>query len=108
MKYLFIVLVLAACAHKETSTAARKKLDSKWEGAVGEATKSELIEDFGTPEWCRKDDAGEESCRFYRRKGTQWIGEKKTDRKHYSAYDEILADFDSTGKLKSFKANAQR
>ncbi len=101
-------IFLAGCAHKESSADARKRLDSKWEEQLGQATKSELIEDFGSPEWCRKDDAGEESCRFYRRKNTQWVGEKKTDRKAYSAYDEVLADFDSTGRLKTFKANAQR
>lgn len=111
MKRPIIILVLvgmSGCAHKETSSEARSQLDSRWESQLGSATKSELIEDFGTPEWCRKDDSGEESCRFFRPKGTKWIGAHKMDRSYYSAFDEILADFDSVGKLKAFKANAQR
>ena len=111
MKLLLVsaaVFLLAGCVHKETSADARKALDSKWEEQLGQATKSELIEAFGSPEWCRKDDSGEESCRFFRRKGTVWIGEKKTEKKYYSTFDEILADFDGTGKLKSFKASSQR
>lgn len=102
------ILFMFGCAHRESSKEARAKLDAQWESQIGAATKSELIEGFGTPEWCRKDDSGEESCRFYRRKGTQWVGAKKLDKTYYSAYDEILVDFDGQGKLKNFKANAQR
>ena len=102
------VILASGCAHKSTSAEARDRIESKWEDRVGKATKIDLIEDFGTPEWCRRDDAGEESCRFYRRKGMKWIGESKHERSYYSTYDEILVDFDGSGKLKSFKANAQR
>lgn len=109
MKYVFIVMVvIAGCAHKETSSQIRARLDSRWESQLGSATKSELIEDFGIPDWCRKEESGEESCRFFKRKGTQWVGEKKTEKRYYSTYDEILADFDNQGKLKNFKTNAQR
>ncbi|MBI1861500.1 MAG: hypothetical protein HYR96_11340 [Deltaproteobacteria bacterium] len=105
---IWSLLFLAGCAHHSTSEQAREKLDSRWEDEIGKATKSELIEDFGNPEWCRSDDLGVESCRFYRSKGRKWLGEKKMEKSHYSTFDEILVDFDSSGKLKTFKANAQR
>lgn len=107
---LALAAVVAGCASKQTasSTDVKKELETKWEKRVGSATKSDFVEDFGDPEWCRpSEDTGTETCRFYKKKGTKWMGEK-TDRKHYEAFDEIVADFDSKGVLRSFKANAQR
>jgi hypothetical protein len=38
---------------------------------------------------------------------TKWTGEK-TDKTYREAFDEVFAEFDGTGVLKSFKVNAQR
>jgi hypothetical protein len=104
---LFATLALVSCSHHETTADAKKKLDKKYEDLVGTATKNDLVQEFGTPEWCRMQDSGWENCRFYRKKGTQWMG-PKTDRTHYDSYDQIMAEFDGNGVLKSFKASAQR
>lgn len=106
---LLLLSLLCSCAHHETSRDASKALQFKWESELGKATKAELVEDFGTPDWCRSvESAGTESCHFYRRKGTHWVGEKKVEKHPYVTFDEIFADFDSSGLLKSFKAQAQR
>ena len=116
MKKALAFLALAAafapmttgCASKETTADAKKKLDVAYEQRVGSATKEDMIEDFGNPEWCRPDEnTGDETCRFYRKKGTKWMGDKK-DRKHIDQYDDVVAQFDTKGVLRSFKAKAQR
>jgi hypothetical protein len=110
VRWVFTAIILGAisCAHKETSSDAKKKLDTQWEKQIGVATKAQLIEDFGRPEWCRKNETGEETCRFYRKKGTRWVGEEKLDKKNYESFDEVLADFGYDGKLKNLKTSAQR
>jgi hypothetical protein len=107
--FLILAIALSSCAHKETTSAdAKKALVGRYEERIGKATKEDLIEDFGNPEWCRpQEETGNETCRFYRKKDTKWMGGKK-DRVHYEAYDQIFADFDSSGVLKTFKASAQR
>ncbi len=109
---LFILLALGlavGCASKKaTSGEARVELEEKWSPKVGSATKSELVEVFGNAEWCRADAIGEETCRFYKKKGTQWMGDDKRDKKSYETFDEVVATFDTKGVLKNYKANAQR
>ena len=114
MKILLMTLVvcflfLSGCAGKKASSEeARKELESKWNPQVGKATKTEFVEQFGDAEWCKPDEnSGEEVCRFYLKKGTKWIGDKK-DRKHFEQGDDIVANFDGSGILKSLKAKAQR
>ncbi len=74
---------------------------------MGTATKGQFIQEFGDAQWCSPKDNGEETCRFYKKTATKWIGEPK-DREHYEAYDEVIADFDSKGVLKAIKTKAQR
>lgn len=109
-KFFFLAAALAfvACSHQETTTGeARAKLDETYENRIGKATKADLVQDFGTPEWCRPQDTGEEICRFYRKEGTKWMG-PTTDRTHYDVYDQIVATFDPGGVLRTFKATSQR
>lgn len=106
---LVIPILVIGCASKKTSEEARAALEEKWTPKVGTATKTDFVEYFGRPEWCRGEEGGGgETCRFYRKKGTVWIGDNKKDKKNYEAFDEVVADFDPTGKLKNYKANAQR
>ena len=111
MKLFLVVLtglILTGCASKQTSSAdARQDLENKWSKRVGSATKSDFIEQFGTAEWCRPQPTGDETCRFYKKLATKWMGESKRDKKSYEAFEEVVADFDSNGTLKTFKANAQ-
>jgi len=101
--------LVAGCSHsKMTSGEAQEQLQEKWSAKVGSATKSDLMEQFGNAEWCRADAIGEETCRFYKKKGTVWLGDDKRDKKSYESYDEVVAVFDAKGILKSYKANAQR
>lgn len=113
IKSLTVVMAavfLASCASKPiTSREAREKLEQDFSSKVGSATKTDLIESFGNPEWCKVETTGTESCRFYRKKGTKWIGEKQQkDKKPVEMGDQIIADFDKDGILRSFKASAQR
>jgi len=106
--FALLVLAMAGCGSSPTrSTDVREDLDGEWKDRVGKATKSDLIEKFGNAEWCRPQESGSETCRFYRKVGTKWTGEK-LDRKHYEQFDEVVADFGSDGKLRAYKANAQR
>ena len=113
MKLILIVaaalLVTAGCSHKETTSAqAQKALEEKYTPQIGTATKTELVQEFGNPEWCKpNEETGEETCRFYNKKGVQWMGDKM-DRKHYEKFDQVVANFDSKGILRSFKADALR
>lgn len=105
---VMICMVVAGCASKEeTSADATKKLDANFSPKVGEATKNDLVEHFGNPEWCRPEDNGEETCRFHRKMATKWIGEKR-EKKSYDTFDELMALFDVSGKLKDLKVKAQR
>jgi hypothetical protein len=108
--YFFpLLLLLAGCSHKSdiSSSAARQELDDRYKNRIGSATKSDFTQAFGNAEWCRQQPGGEETCRFYLKKGTNWMGDLK-DRKEYEAFDEVIADFDPNGILRSYKANAQR
>lgn len=107
---LLIAFCFASCSSKKdvTTAEAKKQLDENYSAKIGTATKQELISDFGNPEWCKQEDSGTETCRFYRKKGTKWIGEEGRDKKNISRYDQVIADFDTNGILKSFKASALR
>lgn len=112
MKKIIAVLVFlsfAACAGKKvvTASSAKKDLEDRYNPKIGSATKADFVEYFGTAEWCRPQDNGEEACRFYKKIETKWTGDP-TDRKHYDTYDQVMANFDSNGTLKSFKADAVR
>lgn len=104
---VFLLVAVIGCSSKESSSNAREKIDNKWGDRIGKATKSDLVEDFGNAEWCRPSDSGTETCRFYRKKGTKWMGEVK-DRKSFEQFDEVMAEFDQNGVLRSYKSNAQR
>lgn len=112
MKYILYSLVavaVAACASKTISQTpdARKDLEERYAQKVGVATKHDLTQEFGAPAWCRNNPSGEETCRFYKKIGTKWMGDKK-DRTNYEQFDEVVAEFDSNGVMRSFKSNAQR
>ncbi len=111
---LILVSVLAlsflnACGSKKaTSEEALTKLDQKFADRVGKARKAELVEYFGTADWCRANESTDgETCRFFKKTGTSWVGDKR-DRKSYSAYDEVMAEFDKSGILQKLETNAQR
>ncbi len=113
MKVTLSILALAlfaSCASKPTTTTsqARQALEDKWSKRLGSATKADFVQDFGNAEWCRPQVSGEETCRFYKKLATKWMGDDIRDKKSYEAFDEVVADFDTQGALKGFKANAQR
>jgi len=114
-KFSLVVAALAVmglgCASQETgSSQAREKLEKSFEPQIGKATKSDLIEQFGPPQWCRQQESGNETCRFARKVGTKILGDKKdkTDRKRVEQYDNVLTDFDGNGRLRSFEVDTQR
>lgn len=109
---LAVGLFVAACASSERggsqdSSTAKRDLEEKYNNKVGTATKTDFVQEFGPANWCRQQSTGEETCRFYKKLQTKWMGEK-TDRTHRETYDEVIADFDTNGVLKSFKVAAQR
>jgi len=102
------LFLIAGCAHQqESSQEAESKLNETFGEKIGVAKKSELVEHFGTAQWCRPNDFGGETCRFYRKKGTQWVGEKR-QKTSYLQYDEGIAVFDQDGILKRFTGGSQR
>ena len=106
---LLFLITLAACSGKKmiTSAEAREKLENRWSGKVGVATKSDFVEEFGVPDWCKPETTGEETCRFYKKVATLWTGEKREKVAH-AAFDEVMANFDAKGVLKSYTTKAQR
>jgi hypothetical protein len=108
-----LLLVLAGCSHKQTgdgltSSEAREKLEKKYKKLVGEATKTDFTEEFGSANWCRVKEPSGETCRFYKKMGTRWIGEEGRDKKNLEMFDEVVAEFDGKGTLRSYEVNAQR
>lgn len=105
-----LALLLTGCASApETSKKAQEKLEQNFTDKIGSATKTDLVEYFGNAEWCKVEESGGETCRFYRKKGTKWIGEKDIkDKKALETGDQIIAEFDRDGILRGFKASAQR
>ncbi len=103
-------LLMSSCSSTpETSQQAKEKLEQNYSKKIGSSTKTDLIETFGNPEWCKMEESGSETCRFYRKKGTRWIGDKKQiDKKPIETGDQVIAEFDKEGILRSFKASAQR
>lgn len=114
MKQLFLSLfglvALIGCTNPgKTTSDAQKSLIDTYTPKIGTATKNELMEHFGNPEWCKLEDNGTETCRFYRKSGTKWIGEKtQKDKKSLEQFEQLIADFDGNGILKGFKASAQK
>lgn len=106
---ILLSLVAVSCATKKDvdTSDARKELEDRYMRRVGTATKSDFIQEFGAPNWCRPQNTGEETCRFYKKLGTKWMGDA-SNRSHYDQFDEMEVDLDTDGKLKGFKANAQR
>ena len=104
-----LLTLLAACSSEKVtdSGSARRDIEERYNNRVGVATKQDFVQEFGPANWCRQQPTGDESCRFYKKITTKWMGEK-TDRVHRETFDEVIAEFDSNGVLKSFKANAQR
>jgi hypothetical protein len=110
---LVCLLILAACSSNQvgdglTSSEARTKLQEKYKDKVGNYNKTDFIEEFGSANWCRPKEPGGETCRFYKKIGTKWIGEEGRDKKNLEMFDEIVAEFDGKGMLRSYEANAQR
>jgi len=104
------LLLVTACSHKPvltTSSDAQKDLQAKYTNQIGTATKEDFIQEFGPANWCR-DESGEQTCRFYKKIKTEWMGQPPTDRVHRETFDEVVATFDTNGNLKTFKATAQR
>ena len=105
-----LVFAVGCSSHKvkgENTADAIQSLEKKYSDRVGKAQKPELVEEFGRAQWCNESPGGAETCRFYKSLGRQWKGDKE-NRTSYDAYDEITADFDTQGYLRSFKAKAQR
>jgi allantoicase len=110
----FVALGMAAlvgCASNETkSSQARERLENRFAAKIGRATKADFIEEFGPPQWCRPKETGDETCRFARKVGTKWVGDKndKTDRRRVEQYDNVVVEFDGYGKLRAFEVDTQR
>lgn len=107
---LMIGFLLAGCAHKEpaeSTSNAKRALEERWKDRLGSATKSDFTSEFGNAEWCKPNSGGEETCRFYKKIKTKWIGEAP-DKRSIELFDEIIADFGTDGTLRQFKANALR
>ena len=103
------LLLVMSCSHQQTAAQARQNIESQYHSKIGTATKQDIMEEFGNPEWCKLDDSGAETCRFILKKGVKWInGTDKTDKTELMQFDQITAQFDSDGILRGFKANAQR
>jgi hypothetical protein len=100
-------LVAACTSTPAKSGDARLSIEQRYNNRIGSATKEDFVQDFGAPNWCRGQSTGGETCRFYKKTGVVWTG-SETDRQHHDTYDEVVADFDSNGILKNFKAAAQR
>lgn len=106
--YASVLLALGACASGEKmSSEIQAELAEKWQDRVGRATKSDMVQDLGQPEWCRSRTVGGETCRFRRNLGTKWTG-PETDRKHHAMYDEVIAEFDASGILRKADVKTQR
>lgn len=107
---LLLTLMFAACAGKKTTQSsgdARREIEDRYNNRVGTATKEDFTQEYGPANWCRPLGAGGETCRFYKKIAVVWTGETN-DRVHRETFDEVIADFNSEGILKSFKAAAQR
>lgn len=110
LTWFTIGLLAVGCAHKqaaETTTDARRQLEERWKDRLGTAIKADFTSEFGNAEWCKPKDTGEETCRFYKKIKTKWIGEAP-DKRSIELFDEIIADFGTDGTLRQFKANALR
>lgn len=114
MKNAFIVfamtMILVSCSStKPTSTAdSNSDLEKRMTAKLGTATKEELITEFGNAEWCKEENTtGGETCRFYLKKGTRWIG-KDRFKKSVEQFDEVTAHFDGSGIFRSFKSKSLR
>lgn len=108
---MMALAVLAGCASNETkSSESRQKLEKAFEPQIGKATKADFIEQFGPPQWCRPKETGDETCRFARKVGQKWVGDKndKTDRRRVEQFDNVITEFDGYGKLRSFEVDTQR
>lgn len=102
------LVFVSACAPKPTKSGDEiQKIEDKWKARIGYSTKSDFVEEYGNPEWCRMSDGQEETCRFYKKLKKRYIGDGR-DAKEVQAYDQVIAEFGVDGKLKSFKADAQR
>lgn len=106
--FILVALLVLGCASQDNrSEEATESLLDTWSPRIGTAKKSEFVEKFGNPEWCRLRDSGAETCRFYNKRGVKWLGPEK-DRKSYIQYDQVIADFDGQDVLRSFEGDSQR
>lgn len=109
---LLALTVLVSCASKPTTQTAeaRKDLEKTWKARIGAMSKADVVEEFGNPEWCVQDDNGAtETCRFARKKGVKWVGEKDDmDKKRVDQFDQIIGTFDRTGILRDIEVKSQR
>lgn len=107
--FVGLVFMIANCASNKPmeSGEARQALENKFAPKVGVATKQDFVQELGPANWCRSQPTGDETCRFYKKLETKWMGDAK-NRSTRETYDEVLADFDENGILKSIKTNAQR
>jgi len=106
--FLALSLFFASCASTGTgSQEARQDVEDSLVRKVGIATKSDLTEQFGKPDWCKQEPTGVEKCRFLTITGTKWKGSKKYQ-KSYNTYDEVNAEFGADGTLRSYRVNVQK
>lgn len=115
MKFVLIFLfavILVSCASKPVTqtTTARIDLEKKWKPRIGSATKADIVEELGNPEWCMQDDSGSsETCRFSRKTGVKYVGEADdNDKKRVDQFDQIIGTFDRQGVLRDIEVKTQR
>ncbi len=104
---LFVMVSCSSAPKAEKTSNAVKDLDARYAEKVGKANKTELVEEFGTADWCEPKAGGGETCRFYKAMGLQWRGDKE-NRTKYQTFDEVVAEFDSQGVMREYKARSQR
>lgn len=106
---LLIVLFVTACSstREVTSDNATTDFAKTFNSKLGTANKADLVSEFGGLEWCRQENAPGETCRFHFKKGKRWAG-KDRFKKAVEQYEEITAQFDENGILRSFKSKYQR
>lgn len=109
LTYALMVLALVSCASQKTmeSGEAKQALENKFAPRVGAASKQDFVQEFGPASWCRSQPTGDETCRFYKKMETKWMGDPK-NRVARETYDEVIAEFDENGVLKTIKTGAQR
>jgi len=99
--FLSFLALLGGCQSlPRSSEDAKQRLLSMFQ--MGKSEKKDLIQEFGSAQWCKIQSSGEESCRFFRSFPKIIMG-KGMQRRTYVPFDEAMTEFDKSGKLTSLR-----